>query len=119
MYAIRSYYAQNDPPENITLSNNRFDENNPEISLIGQFQTLDPDLNDQHSYSILSLQADNPSPLFSIDEDGFLYTARSFNYEQGEQYEIRVQSSDSEGLSISRSFTILINDINDRSYNFV
>lgn len=98
----------NVPPTDINLSNVTINENNTAKSFIGKFTTEDENAGDTHTYTLVS----GDISAFSISKDS-LYSKISFNYELDSVYTIRVRSSDREGLTIERNFTIKIKDVNE------
>jgi subtilisin family serine protease len=104
----------NHPPTDINLSQNTILENSSINQLIGEFSTVDPDENDVFNYSMAVGQGDDDNGSFNIINDQ-LYALESFNFENKDQYSIRVRSSDAEQAELwtERTFTIFIIDDND------
>ncbi|MDJ0578556.1 cadherin domain-containing protein [Crocosphaera sp.] len=100
----------NEPPNDLTLSNNTIDENEPINTAIGTFTTTDPDTEDTFTYSLVTGDGDTNNSLFTIDSD-VLKTNAVFDFETEDTYSIRVQTTDSENNSYSEAFTININDV--------
>src|ERR671937_476769 len=108
----------NEPPTDITLSNNSIDENKPSGSLVGNLaETGDPDSGETYTFSVV---VNGCSGTFN-DSSNFqtsgsqLQSAVSFNYEATNSYTICVRVNDpgSPNLSFDKQFTITINDVND------
>ena len=96
----------NPQPTDINLSNNSVDENLNSGVVVGTLTTFD-NAGDTHSYQLLSGNSN-----FEIVGNE-LRTTTSFNYDTQNTYTINVQSTDSEGSSISKNFTVLVTDVNE------
>ena len=108
----------NEPPTDISLSNNNIDENKPSGSLVGNLsQVGDPDSGETYTFTLLTSGCSGSFP----DSSSFqvsgsqLQSAVSFNYEVKNSYSICVRVNDpgSPNLSFEKSFTIAINNVND------
>ena len=78
-------------------------------ALITSFRTTDEDPADKHKYTLLSGVGK-----FRISGTQLLTTASAnLNFEQQSKYGILVQSSDSSGASMSKSFTVHVLDVNE------
>ncbi len=93
------------------LNNNTIIENQPVGTLVGRFQSDDPNIEDIHNYQLVEGLGSDDNTSFTILGD-LLITAGIFDYEDKNVYTIRVKSKDDgEGrLSIEKSFTIYIVD---------
>jgi PKD repeat protein len=103
---------QNDNPTAITLSNHQIFENQPIGSLIGQFTTTDQDADESFTYTFTSGENDIDNGSFIISGDSLL-TGEMFDFEKKNTYFIRIKVTDNMGGSFSRSFTIVILDIDE------
>ena len=101
-------------PTDVTLSNNTIDENLDIGSLIGTFSTESENLSGSFKYSFVSGEGDENNASFFISDDQ-LYSKKVFNFEEKNAFNIRIQTLDKDGLSFSKSFTILINDIAEQA----
>ncbi len=103
----------NDAPSDIVLGINTYAENNTigDIALKSNLATSDGDMNDKHTYTFTAGTNDNES--FSID-NGYIYPNTVFNYEYKNTYAIEVTSTDSSGASITKSFDIYIENVNEK-----
>jgi hypothetical protein len=87
-------------------------ENQAAGTVGGTFTTIDPDVGDTHTYSLVSGAGDNDNASFTIDGD-HLKTAAVFDYETKSSYTIRIRSTDQGGLWIEKQFTIRVTDVNE------
>lgn len=101
----------NDTPTDITLTPASIAENQPALTLVGTFSTVDPNV-DSFTYTLVSGagSADNSSFVIS---GAYLEANAVFNYEVKNSYSIRVRSTDSFGKYVEKTFTISISDQND------
>ena len=104
--------AGNLAPTDIKLSFNYIDENKPVGTMIGKFQTTDPNGDDMHTYGLVEGLGGDDNTSFTIMGD-MLISSAIFDYETQGQYSIRVRSKDDgDGrLSFEKSFTIYVNDL--------
>ncbi len=100
----------NDPPTDITLSNNTVDENQLAGTVVGVLGGTDPNVGDTLTFSLVPGAVDNSS--FAINGTN-LETNASFDYEVKNSYTVRVRVTDQGGLSYEEDFVITINDVND------
>jgi hypothetical protein len=94
----------NDPPTDILLSNNQVPDGSPSGTQVGRLSTIDPDANETFTYSLLQVNDWNS---FSISENQ-LKTAITVHYNTKDTYNIRIQSTDHGGLSLTKDFTITV-----------
>ena len=102
-------------PYNISISSSKIEENLPVDTKIGGFTTSDPNNpDDNHSYSLIegngSNDADNDK--FSIIADT-LYSSVEFDYETTSSLHVLVQTTDNEGNTFAKAFTIEVEDQNE------
>jgi hypothetical protein len=93
------------PPTDITLSHNVVASGQPIGTVIGYLDTIDPNLNQTFTYTIL------PGPnadLFAVDSDGRLTTTTMFDMTNQTEYQVSIRSVDSLGLSVDQTFTITV-----------
>ena len=102
----------NDPPTNISLSSATVVENKPSGTTVGAFSTIDPDVGDTFTYSLVGGSGSTDNSSFYVNGSQ-LKTASSFNYEAKNSYSIRVRSTDQGGLYTEKVFTIDVTDVND------
>ncbi len=106
----------NSSPTAINLNVLNIDENSEIGSVVGTFSTIDPDVGDTHTYTLVSGLGDTDNNSFDVIA-GELKVNEVFNFEFKNNYSIRVRSTDALGLSIERTFTITINNVNEAPFN--
>lgn len=104
--------TENLPPTDIMFSNTTVPENQPAGTTIGTLTTSDPDSSGPFTYALVLGSVDNSS--FSIDSEGNVQTAVSFDFEDRAAYAILVRSTDDGGLSIEKQFTVSVTDVNEK-----
>lgn len=106
--------AENDPPTDISLSNDTVAENQPVGTNVGTLTTTDPDPGDTHTYSLVTeAGVPNNNDLFQISGDQ-LQTAAPLDHEgAGPTYVVTIQTDDGNGGTYVESFTITATDAND------
>ena len=99
-------------PTDILLSSDEVDENMPALTMIGRLQTDDPNMDDYHTYRLVEGEGSDDNESFVL-VDNAVFSARVFDFEEQDQYTIRVRSTDDgEGeLVTEKSFTIMVNDV--------
>lgn len=104
----------NEAPTNINLSNSTVVENTPAGTPVGDFSTIDIDANDTFTYTLVSGTGSTDNARFTIVNNQ-LVVAVPPNYEDntGHFYSVRVRSTDAGGISVEKSFTITITDVNE------
>lgn len=101
------------PPSDIILSNNTIDENIEIGSFIGDLSTESNNIDGIFKYSLVIGDGDDDNASFLISGNQLL-SKRIFNFENKNQYTLRVQTKDKDGMTFSKSFTILINDMTEQ-----
>jgi len=91
---------ENRSPTDIQLSNSTILEGQPAGTPVGTLTTIDPDVGDTFTYSLVAGDSD-----FSIIGDK-LVSAVEFDYDLQNSYAIRIRTTDSGGLSYEKDFTI-------------
>ncbi|WP_413162054.1 cadherin domain-containing protein [Capilliphycus salinus ALCB114379] len=102
----------NELPTDITLSNNRVDENQAAGAVVGTFSTADSDLNETYSYSLVAGVGDTDNALFDI-VNGELRTKAVLDFETQSSYNIRVQTNDGNGAIFEKSLLINVGNVNE------
>ncbi|MEA5578107.1 ExeM/NucH family extracellular endonuclease [Anabaena sp. UHCC 0451] len=107
---LNLYTAQN--PTNINLSESSVSENVPVGTLVGTFTTIDPNLNDSHTYSLVTGNGSIDNGAFTISDNQLLLNV-SPDFESQSSYSIRVRTTDQSNLSYEQELTVTINDVED------
>ncbi|QGY46181.1 BspA family leucine-rich repeat surface protein [Maribellus comscasis] len=101
----------NENPTDIVLSNLEIEENKVIGTQVGTLTTTDEDIDDSHTYSLVSGEVDNDNSSFIIFGDT-LKTNEVFDYETKSSYSVRIQTMDLGGEVYSKLFTFnIINNI--------
>ena len=103
----------NSHPSAISLNTNIFTENIPARSTVATLTSTDPDLDETFTYSLIRGEGDKDNAAFSISGDQLLIKA-SPDFEAKESYRIRLQTTDSGGLTHEQSHTLSVRDLNER-----
>jgi gliding motility-associated-like protein len=106
----------NDAPTDIQISNDSIFENSSANSLIGNFSTTDPDVGDIHTYSLTGGLNDN---LFFTIIGNQLRSTQQFDFETKNNYFISVQTTDVDGSTFAKQFTILVKDAGDAPLSII
>ncbi|MEQ8477100.1 BspA family leucine-rich repeat surface protein, partial [Fulvivirga sp.] len=99
--------CSNSAPTDILLTSNFIDENNLDGELIGTLTTIDDDSDDTPTYDITSGE-----DLFEIIGDQLLAKV-AFDFEASDTYEVVIITSDNDGLTFEKSFSISVNNVNE------
>ncbi|MGA9581018.1 MAG: cadherin domain-containing protein [Allosphingosinicella sp.] len=100
----------NEAPEGLVLDGNMVNENAPAGTLVGTASAEDPDPEDVLSYSLV----DDAGGLFAIDSaTGALTTTAPLDHEAQAAYELVIRATDPDGLSVERTVTIAVGDVNE------
>ncbi|MEK5468912.1 family 16 glycoside hydrolase [Paenibacillus sp. FSL R7-0210] len=106
--------AIHNPPTDITLSATQVPELTTPGGLVGTFTTAHPDAGQTFTYALVSGQGDADNSSFSIAPQGDRLILRTTpDYEAKSSYSIRVKSIDANGLSLEKSFTIQVTDVDE------
>jgi VCBS repeat-containing protein len=100
----------NEAPFDLTIDNASVDENAPAGTLVGIVGADDPDPEDVLSYSLV----DDAGGRFSIDSaTGLVTTTAPLDYEAQASYDIVIRATDPDGLSVDRTVTVTVDDVNE------
>lgn len=110
VYAQRYFVNRN--PTDINLSNLEVPENSPTGTTIGTFSTIDPNLEDSFTYSLVTGVGDTGNGSFAIVGNE-LRTNVLLDFETQESYSIRVRTTDLGGFTFEKVFTISLTNMND------
>ena len=110
---------QNENPAGLQANSSlTFSENLPINSAVGSFNATDPDANTNLIYSLTSGAGDGNNSLFSMDSNGILRTATSFDYESNASiYSFRVRVRDDQNASVEGNFTTQLVNQNEAPYD--
>ena len=103
----------NDAPTAMSLTANSIAENSSANSTVAQFSTTDEDAGETFTYSLVSGAGDADNGFFEI-QGASLVAKASFNHEEKEVREIRVQVTDSKGATFADGLDITIQDVNEQ-----
>ena len=98
---------ENKSPTKIFISKDEIAENQPANTVIGELTTIDPDMNDKHTYSVIAGGDD-----FNVDGNK-LRSSRSFDFETEKILSITIASNDGKGGRIEQVLTIMVMNVND------
>jgi murein DD-endopeptidase MepM/ murein hydrolase activator NlpD len=107
-WAVRSIY----PPTDIQLSQTSVNENVPIGTQVAAISTVDADIGDVHTYTLVSGTGSSDNAAFSISGSRLL-TAVPLDFETKNSYSIRLRTTDNGGASFEKPFTITVIDVND------
>ena len=119
---FRSAASQsNRGPANLNVIGSlNFAENQPIGTIVGEFNATDSDANASLTYHLVSGAGDGNNSLFSMDDNGTLRTATTFDYESNAStYSIRVQAKDEHNATVARSFSVQLTNLNEPVTGFV
>lgn len=106
--------AIHNPPTDITLSATQVPELTTPGGVVGTFTTAHPDAGQTFTYALVPGQGDADNSSFSIAPQGERLILRTTpDYEAKSSYSIRVKSIDANGLSLEKSFTIQVTDVDE------
>jgi uncharacterized protein YjbI with pentapeptide repeats len=105
----------NNPPGGLnstgTLS---ISENQPVGTVVGSFTATDPDAGAVLTYQLVSGLGDGDNSLFTLEVNGTLKSATTFDYESNaSSYAIRVQAKDEFNATAEGNFTVTVLDVNE------
>ena len=93
-------------------------ENQPIGTVVGEFNATDPDPNATLTFSLVNVNGSTDNALFTLDTNGTLTTAASFDYESNAStYSIRVQAKDEYNATTEKVFSVSLSDVNEAPVN--
>jgi len=104
-------------PTDITLSGTSFNENLAEGSLIATLSTIDADTDDGYTYTLVSGDGSEHNDAFEIINDQIIIK-ESPDYETHDSYNIRLKTTDFTGLTFEKTFTLTVNDLPEKNFDF-
>jgi hypothetical protein len=90
------------------------DEDKPSGTAVGTFSTIDPDDGNTFTYSLVSGEGSDDNNQFAISGDT-LETVAAFDHETKSSYNIRVRSTDQDGLWTEETLAIGVANVNEVS----
>ena len=116
--SLSGHAPANNPPSDLnSTAPLAFSENQPVGTVVGEFNATDADSGSSLSYHLVSGAGDVNNSLFTLDANGTLKTATTFDYESNaSSYSIRVQVKDEHNASVAGVFSVtLLDDTNESS----
>ncbi|MEQ9439816.1 MAG: cadherin domain-containing protein, partial [Cyclobacteriaceae bacterium] len=104
----------NSVPTDIKISETTLDENNEVGAEIGTLSAVDADEDDTHTFKLVSGDGSSDNNSFKISGDK-LIASKVFDYEEKQEYNIRIEAEDDKGGKYPKSFTIKINDVDENT----
>ena len=102
----------NASPFNVDADENEHDELLAANTAFTTFFVGDPNTSDTHIIVFATGEGDDDNALFEIDGNN-LINLEAFDFEEQNEYSIRVLVTDQGGLSFEGSFSIFVNDVNE------
>ncbi|QSB11892.1 InlB B-repeat-containing protein [Lysinibacillus fusiformis] len=102
----------NEAPTDISLSPTSIAENQPSGTKVGTLSTMDADVGETFTYSLVVGTGDTDNSSFIIVGDE-LRTNSSFDYETKNSYSVRIRVTDKDSLFYDKEFTISVTDVNE------
>ncbi|MCE7996353.1 MAG: T9SS type B sorting domain-containing protein [Roseivirga sp.] len=106
-------YTTNFIPTDIGLSVSAIDENNNLTEVLAAISTTDADAGDSHTYTLVAGTGDTDNASFTIDGTNLRANSISFNFEDRDNYSLRLRTDDGKGGIYEEAFTCTINDVNE------
>lgn len=100
----------NEAPTNILIPNRSLAENRTAGTLVSVLSTVDSDLGETYTYSLVPTATTGDNASFAIVGNE-LRTNRKLNFEAQNSYQLRILSTDSTGLSVEIPVTIAVTDV--------
>ena len=100
----------NNAPTAITVSSSNIDENIHDGSVVATLSSSDSDSSDSHTYELVEGDGDADNSAFVVQGDQ-LKIVGSPDFETKSSYSIRLQTTDSSGLTYAAPFEFSVNDL--------
>jgi len=100
-------------PTDINLSNNHVNENSATETEIGTLTSVDANSTTGFTYALVDGAGSTDNASFIINGDKILLNT-AVNYEVKNSYSIRIKTTDAGGLSYEESFTISVDNMNEK-----
>lgn len=101
-----------DAPTDISLSASSVNENAAPNTTIGTLSTTDQDTAGDFTYTLAAGTGDTDNAAFNISSNALRIT-NSPDFETKSSYSVRIRTTDADGLTYDKPFTITINDLNE------
>lgn len=102
----------NDNPTVLNLAQAVISDKQQANSFMGEFSTVDQDVNQAHSYTLVAGSGSTHNASFYISNDT-LYNVSQVIYNTQQVYYIRARSTDAGGLFVENTFTLNVINTND------
>lgn len=102
----------NDNPSALNLAQATISDKQQANSFMGEFSTIDQDVADTFTYTLVSGAGSTDNAQFHISNDT-LYNNAQINYNTQQVYYIRARSTDAGGLFVENTFTLNVINTND------
>ena len=107
-----SFPIYNSPPTDINSSAPfAVGENQSVGTFVGDFNATDPDTNASHLFALADGNGSTHNNLFTLDANGTLKTAASFDHEANASLSIRVKATDEHNASFEKVFPITVTNV--------
>jgi hypothetical protein len=104
--------GSNATPTFIWLSNTSLPENSPVGYVVGTFTPQDPDLCDNHTFTLVSGSLSQGNSSFTISNNQLLANG-TFNFEGQNSYNLRVRCTDQSGAYYEKTWPITVTNVNE------
>ncbi len=106
----------NNPPTDILISQVNIEENNTIGQVIGQLSATDADAVDTHIFVLIAGDGDDDNASFTVAGLD-LQAAERFDFETKSSYTLRVRTTDMDGSSFEKAFSITIDNEVDEDFD--
>ncbi|MDV2998799.1 MAG: hypothetical protein N5P05_000405 [Chroococcopsis gigantea SAG 12.99] len=106
----------NDAPGDLTLTPGSINENVPTSATVGVLSTIDADNTSGFTYSLVDGEGSADNASFTLNGN-ILRINLSPDFETKSVYNIRVKTTDAGGLSLEKTLSVFINDVNETPTN--
>jgi len=106
----------NEAPTAIALSSTSVNENVVANTVVGALSTTDVDAGNTFTYTLVTGTGDTDNAAFTISGSDVQINA-SPDFETKSSYSVRIKTTDQGGLAFERTFTIIINNVNEAPTN--
>ena len=102
----------NEAPTSIGLSGLTISENSVIGTTVGTLSSTDVDAGDSFTYSLVSGTGSDDNSAFTVTGNA-LKTSQVFDFESKSSYQIRIRSTDAQGLSTESTFVVTVINVNE------